>query len=507
MRKSLFRQIFFCSVFVFLVSLTGCTGLFLQKKSTASITICLPEANSKRSVSTYAAREETAGTSSSSSSGSMSEESTYSIDDVAFYRLILTPSEGEPLIQTVGNEGGTVTINDILPGTYTLKVQALLENTVVFASGTSNSFEVTVGENTEVAVNLSFVNAPYTLNSCRMIDGNPSVLSNSGSTLSFNISEDTPLIITDANQTTRSIFSLAGIDVTNYEDGTYTPFITADNKVVLIRDYEEGTEFAAAYETIGSPSVADNGTARGFSESNYLMLNHVFDPKANTWEYVTKITTGENVTNHQTIKGSWRDCHGFYICIQNSEFSLCAGNLGRTGSDGGPWSFTGDSWYGAAIVTANTVYYLRVRYTGSAYTLEYSLNGVDYTNYLSITPSNQSTIYSATRANWGTISADIPVFGATAANDGPSANQGMQIKTLATIHMNDTYFKVADEYYWTGEHGYTSAARMDTSNGFPVLRRMTENGPAIWDAVPLTGATVSVQNGKVISITQPAVSE
>lgn len=520
------------AVMVLLVSLTGCTGLFSRNRSTGRVTIALPQKSGNHPARSAAAREEIISSGSSSSSISseiVSEENAYTIDDVAFYMLTLTPEEGEPLIQTAGNESTEISFLDILTGFYTLTVQAQLGDGTIFAEGKSELFEVIENETAEVAVALKLVGSEeeeeegeeetviigihpaYTLNSCKMEDEDPAI-SNlldglATSKLTFNISEESPLTVTDRNTVTRTVTALPDFDVTNYEDGDYVPFITADNEIVLIRDYAVGTDFAAAYIDNGN-IVTDAGVASGFTSGKYVALSNDFDPKANTWEYVMHFKTGtvrydDTNNDHLTIKGNETDGDGFYACIWYGKFSLCVG------IEGNPWTMTGNYFQGKHDVLSNQDYYVRIKYIGDAYTFEYSTDGGNtYTLDMALVKSSDnSSGYNASGnytymlcdiSKWNTIVPDRPRFGAHTTGNLPFAGE---------FYMNDTYIKVADEYYWTGAHGYTSAARMDTAGEKPVLMRMTENGAEVWDAIPLTGATVSVQNGKVFAITQPAVSE
>ena len=485
MRKSLSGKAVFLLFAMVLVFFSGCSGLLSHRSSFGSVIVSLPSAdNARRAFG----------------------KTDYTLSDVASYVITLTPEEGEPFIQDISPDNEVVSYDEVIPGTYTITVEAFQEYGFKIAEAASEAFTVLEGETAEVSLTMQTTDnphAPFTVNVCIMSESDPSVaglLKADNSILSFEVSEESPLIVTDGNQVTRPVTSLADIDISNYESGTYIPFITADNEIVLIRDYEEGTEFAEAYQTFGSPTETATGTFSKLNVNNYLKLDNPFEPRANTWEYVTKITTGDSDTigEHQTIKGSYSDCHGFYICIRNGNFSFCAGNRGR---EYGSWSFTGDDLYGTKAVEANTTYYIKACYNGSSYTLDWSYDGITYVNDISLTENNRASL--SNWSNWGTIDGDTPYFGCT----GTKYGESRQIPTYFTLYLNDTYLKVSDEYYWTGAYGYTSAARMDTSDGMPILRRMTATGPVEWDAIPLTGASVTIDNGVISAITQPAVSE
>ena len=57
---------------------------------------------------------------------------------------------------------------------------------------------------------------------------------------------------------------------------------------------------------MGNP-VINNGVVSGFSSSNYLQVFQSFDiSTANSWEINTKVTTGNNITDQQSIFGGSR---------------------------------------------------------------------------------------------------------------------------------------------------------------------------------------------------------
>ncbi len=542
MRTAIFKSVYIGIMIALLVSLTGCTGLFQQNKSTANITIRLPQTTGKRSIR---AIEENEVLSNNSNSINESEGVSSTTGDIAYYILVLTPAEGEPRILTAGKGSTEVIFQNVLPGSYTITVQAYLEDETIFAEGLSSEFTVIAGESTQVSVKLHVLihenteesegsegtegaegtegsegtegtevlvpKTAYTINSCKMEDENSEIANLLGgmttNTLTFTVSDDSPLTVTNGSQATRTITALSDVDISNYEDGDYIPFITADNEIVLIRDYAVGTDFAAAYIDNGN-IVTDAGVASGFTSGKYVALSNDFDPKANTWEYVMHFKTGtvryDNTNNdHLTIKGNETDGDGFYACIWYGKFSLCVGTSGN------PWTMTGNYFQGKHNVLSNQDYYVRIKYIGDAYTFEYSTDGGNtYTLDMALVKSSENssgynnsgnyTYMLCETSKWNTIVPDRPRFGAHTTGNLPFAGE---------FYMNDTYIKVSDEVYWTGAYGYTSAARMDTSGEKPVLMRMTDNGAEVWDAIPLSGATVSVQNGKVIDITQPTVSE
>lgn len=423
--------------------------------------------------------------------------------DVSSYRFTLSQLEGTSLVKTSGLGSTVLKYNKLLPGFYLLTVEELHSGGNAISVIESDAIQVYAGKKAEIAITYGSSSGNATPSGNTTPSGNISpaiVLQNNGSTLSFNVSAESPFCFTDSHGVSHTVTSLAPVDISDYTNGTYTVFVTADNQTVLIKDYAEGTDYPPAYQQAGSPTISANGDASNFSTSRYLQLTEPFDPGDKPWESVTTITTGTDISNHQTIKGSSVDCQGFYVCLENRKFSLCAGNLGRQGSALTEWSFTGDWWYGTQVISTNTKYYLRARYTGTAYTLEYSTDGVNYSSYLSVTQATQSTaITSGITTNWGTISADIPVYGCTA----DAWDTGMQLVSNMTIHMNETYLKIDGEYYWTGAYGYTNAARLDTSGATPVLTRMTENGPVVWDAASFNDATVTISNGSITAITQP----
>ena len=160
----------------------------------------------------------------------------------------------------------------------------------------------------------------------------------------------------------------------------------------------------------------------GFSGSKNVTLPSDFAPSSNPWEMVLKITTGSNVTTMQQIVGGTTSNYG--ACefgIQNSKFKLW---LGSTSSN----NITSDK-VGTYVFSVNTTYWIKMAFSGTAYTLSYSLNGKDYTT--DITISSTTAIGSSGKA----LGAD---------------RYENQNAFLGSIDLKECYININGERWWSG---------------------------------------------------------
>lgn len=172
---------------------------------------------------------------------------------------------------------------------------------------------------------------------------------------------------------------------------------------------------------VGSPTVTSNGIASGLANGVYIKSNTVINfNTANSWEIVLKLKTGSNIAN------VFMDFLGvtpvsIAVAIKYDGFFNLA-----LGTGGSSWSIGNKA--GTYSVQPNTNYFVRIRFTGSAYTLEYSLNGENYIKDIEI----QST----TKIISGQVN-----IGTYAGNDR---------FLIGSIDLKECYIKQNGITYWTG---------------------------------------------------------
>ena len=142
--------------------------------------------------------------------------------------------------------------------------------------------------------------------------------------------------------------------------------------------------------TTGSVTIS-NGVISNFSASNYATIPVIFNPLTNLWEVVVKFTTGNSVTSGpQEIIGRVDSTYyGFQILITASA-SLYASIADTTSTVicqlNSPLNY----------LQANTTYWAKLKFTGTAYELYSSSNGTDFllvASYTSSTPMlNSNTL-------------------------------------------------------------------------------------------------------------------
>ena len=205
-----------------------------------------------------------------------------------------------------------------------------------------------------------------------------------------------------------------------------------------VRHYDNFTK-------IGSPTISQNGILSDITTSNYLRLPNNFNSGNNSWEMLFKIKTSSDITTEQSWIGSsnktnftyplWR-LRNEYICLYLS-------------SDGSNWDISSKAQ--TFQVSANTWYWVKLKFTGSSYESYYSTNGIDY--ILAYSVSSTSIIYQNQLWNIGCN----------------NWSEGEYLQWLGIIDLSESYIKINDEICWRGanstikEHQYITAK--ETING------------------------------------------
>ena len=185
----------------------------------------------------------------------------------------------------------------------------------------------------------------------------------------------------------------------------------------IVRYYDNFTK-------IGSPTISQNGILSDITTSNYLRLPNNFNSGNNSWEMLFKIKTSSDITTEQSWIGSsnktnftyplWR-LRNEYICLYLS-------------SDGSNWDISSKAQ--TFQVSANTWYWVKLKFTGSSYESYYSTNGIDY--ILAYSVSSTSIIYQNQLWNIGCN----------------NWSEGEYLQWLGIIDLSESYIKINDKIWW-----------------------------------------------------------
>ena len=185
-----------------------------------------------------------------------------------------------------------------------------------------------------------------------------------------------------------------------------------------VRHYDNFTK-------IGSPTISQNGILSDITTSNYLRLPNNFNSGNNSWEMLFKIKTSSDITTEQSWIGSsnktnftyplWR-LRNEYICLYLS-------------SDGSNWDISSKAQ--TFQVSANTWYWVKLKFTGSSYESYYSTNGIDY--ILAYSVSSTSIIYQNQLWNIGCN----------------NWSEGEYLQWLGIIDLSESYIKINGNLWWS----------------------------------------------------------
>ncbi len=199
------------------------------------------------------------------------------------------------------------------------------------------------------------------------------------------------------------------------------------NKVVEEKTVNTVTTFEQYVQSNVSlqGNVRDNfGVLSNFSTSNYAVLPYNHAPASgDTWEFVLKITTGDDVTDtQQFVGGTEANNGGVEVAVVSSRFKLWLASSASSAD-------IASGVVGTYAVLPSTTYWVKIAFDGSAYTLSYSLDGETY--IVDITVSSTTIVKGEQRS----LGAD-----AFQVNDPWSG----------TIDLNGCYIDVNGERQWSG---------------------------------------------------------
>ena len=188
---------------------------------------------------------------------------------------------------------------------------------------------------------------------------------------------------------------------------------------VKIGEVTVNTEITHPNINIEGALTNNNGVFSGFNSTNTLNIPAKFQPDNTPWEMLFKITTGSDISTSQRI-AQISSGYGIHLGVMSSKFRLWLS------TNGSSWDLANDT-AGTYTVLANTEYYVQVKYTGSAYTVSYSLTGEpdSFTQDISVT--------SSTPLNF---SNGYPNIG------------GSTSPWLGSIDLNKSYININGEQWW-----------------------------------------------------------
>lgn len=213
--------------------------------------------------------------------------------------------------------------------------------------------------------------------------------------------------------------------------------ITPDNVIIennkyLIAPYGEsyliidGSEDIDNFTRVGDINVNIDGTVNNFSNSNYLKTLDNFNPGNDSWEICYKFRTG-NSLSAQWCQGTANafDCITPLLGVTDNHFSV------YLSSNGSGWDIA-QNVQGSYTVLQNTVYWIKLIYSGTDYKLYYSLDNETWIEEIIIsnsTPivSQGSCIRSVGMNHW--------------------SNNSWQ-PFSGTIYLDESYIKINGDLWW-----------------------------------------------------------
>lgn len=172
----------------------------------------------------------------------------------------------------------------------------------------------------------------------------------------------------------------------------------------------------------------NNGVLSGFSASNYATIPFQFNPHNSEWEINLKFATQSDVTTAQALIADEHPYSGLELFYSNTHFDL-HGFINNTDT----LLFHGTGTY---TILPNTTYYIKIAFTGSAYTLDYSLDGTDYINDISVNSTTPITPL------------NLPLLGVDVSAE---AGYPKGMPMAGSIDLEGCNFVVGNDTLWKGE--------------------------------------------------------
>lgn len=208
---------------------------------------------------------------------------------------------------------------------------------------------------------------------------------------------------------------------------------------------------------VGNLADVDN-VLSGFTTSSYAKLPFAFSPGSSPWEMVFKITTGGDVSTGQTIVATQDDYDSveLYISTGKFVFNASSNNASFDIANGATGTYS---------VQANTSYYVKLTFSGSAYTIAYSLDGSSYTTDI-------------------TVSSSTAIHGGNTMLLGTSIGSGVyQNSFLGSIDLTGSHININSSRWWSGTH---KAGFMDETEWQASVSKYGVCGCFVYDSIANT---------------------
>lgn len=176
-------------------------------------------------------------------------------------------------------------------------------------------------------------------------------------------------------------------------------------------------------DKIGDLTVED-GVLSGFSDSNYAKFPIMFNPSSNPWEIVLKVNTGTIASTYNCLLHSTSKDKAFspVIELKNGELHI------YLSSNGTSWDIT--SQLKCGVLSANTDYWLKLEFTGSAYNVYVSTTRT-FGNTPTATVASSSPIKTTEYSKFGINFESLYPWG-------------------GTIDLKESYININGKRWWTG---------------------------------------------------------
>lgn len=194
-----------------------------------------------------------------------------------------------------------------------------------------------------------------------------------------------------------------------------------------VPDYFAKEQEQYHYTVVGSLTNTA-GYLSGYSASNYIKAINSFAPSTNMWELQIAFKTGSNVTTNQSLCGSLSSNYDSIsvIITSSSKFEITPCFTS---------SAVGFEQVGTHTVLVNTEYVVKIRFTGSAYQLDYGTDG------------GQTFTSDINKSSTSKITTGSLIFGMQSTSSAGS----LSVPFLGGINPDNCYIKINDEYYWQGQ--------------------------------------------------------
>ena len=295
---------------------------------------------------------------------------------------------------------GTASGSDyVYTGATSVSIIGTLEDTITAGSATT--------------ITLSYDGANYKLNTLNLASSDrlqPDIPMPLGKAIGENYYQGT----INLNNSTFSFWTWNGISETTPD---LIPFV--------------GVKIGEVIPSVVNPNISitgeltnNNGVFSGFSTANYISLLNTFNPGSNPWEMVFKITSGSDVNTNQEVYGCAKEIEGGHFNITSGKIVFYAS------SNGTSWDIA-NAATGTTILNPNTIYYIKIVFTGSQYVVYLSDTGVfggEESTEITITSSLIATPDSLVLGLDNLVNPSNPFLG--------------------SIDLNESYININGEQWW-----------------------------------------------------------